>query len=600
MPKTDTGVIIPIDESRLDERYIKLSEALTIKDILSSIKSIIEKFFKCTYIDFILVKYKNPEEHEHYQFTKEGKITEKLVSPLGITNTVIKTQKALAVEDVSKSKKYFAYRKETKSEICAPIFYKKTVVGCINLEFDEYQTFDKQTMKLLEAVGESTGVFLSNSKLHEELKTSEERFKVILETMNEGIWVGNENHMTTYVNPKFLEMTGLTKKECLERDCYAFYEKTNVDEINSHHKLRAKGQSSQYELTMTRKDGTKLPVLCSGTPMPGGGTAGIFTDLRLIKEKEERKKQAAIAKTEKFLAHVLENSIEAIVNLDRNLTIKTWNRGAEKVFGYTKDEVINKSIRILIPSDKVRQEELEQIIKLATEKGFIKNFETVRVTKSGKEISVTISITKLTDEKDNFIGFGIIYRDITYQKKAEKELQTRFESMQNAYMELGKQRREMDYLLDTLNIAIGDEQFPDIENYIVNAAIMLTKANAATLRLYSEKDGFLHLKAASGVKPEWWGKARTQFEGTLAEKAYNIHKPLFVNDLQNNPQYTGQKLATEHGFISALIIPLYVKTKYIGNLSLYSNNKNKLHLIDNSFIANFGKQASLALLTKSV
>lgn len=598
MAKTDTRKIPPIDESRLDERYKKLSEPVTVKDILSSIKSIIEKFFKCTYVDFILIKYKNPEEHEHYQFTEKGEITEELMSPQGITNQVIKTQKTIAAEDVSKSKDYSLYRKETKSEICSPIFYKKTVIGCINLEFNEFQTFDKQTIKLLEAVGESTGVFLSNSKLHEELKTSEERFRVILETMNEGIWVGDENHMTTYVNPKFLEMTGLTKTECLKRDCYAFYEKSNIEEINNQHRLRVKGQSSQYELTMVRKDGTHLPVLCSGTPMPGGGTAGIFTDLRLLKEKEEQKKKAAIAKTEKFLAHVLENSIEAIVNTDRNLTIKTWNKGAEKMFGYTKDEAINQSLRIIIPQEKLKQEELEQIIKLALEKGFVKNFETVRVTKSGKEIFIALSVTKLTDENNHFIGFGIIYRDITYQKKAEKELQTRFESMQNAYMELGKQRREMDYLLETLNIAIGDEQFPDIENYIVNAAIMLTKANAATLRLYSEKDGFLHLKATSGVKPEWWGKARSQFVGTLAEKAYHMHRPLFVDELQNNPHYTGQKLAQDHGFVCSLIVPLYVKTKYIGNLSIYSNNKNKLHLIDNSFIANFGKQASLALFTK--
>jgi PAS domain S-box-containing protein len=300
------------------------------------------------------------------------------------------------------------------------------------------------------------------------------------------------------------------------------------------------------------------------------------------------------------LAYISDNSIDAIVSMDKNLIINTWNKGAIKMFGYEKEEIIGKSIKTIIPPEKIKDNELDQIIKLTLEKGFIKNFETVRLTKNGKEIYVAISITKLADENSHFIGFAVIYRDITYQKKAEKDLQTRFESMQNAYMELGRQRRELDYLLETLNIAIGDEQFPDIENYIVNAAIMLTKANAATLRLYGEKDGFLHLIAASGVKPEWWGKARSQFVGTLAEKAYHMHKPLFVDELQNNPHYTGQKLAQEHGFVCSLIVPLYVKTKYIGNLSIYSNNKNKLHLIDNSFIAIFVKQASLALFTKSV
>jgi PAS domain S-box-containing protein len=600
MVKKDDQKTPPIENPRLDPRYAKLSEPPEIKDILTGIKDIVEDMFTCLYVDFILVKYKNPEEHAAYQFTKSGKIEEEIMEPHGITNQVIKTKKSIAVEDVSQNPNYYKYREITKSEICVPIFYKKTVIGCINLEFDSPQKFNKATIKILEAIGRSTGVFLSNSKLHEDLKTSEERFRIILETMNEGIWVGGENHMTTYVNPKFVEMCGLSKEECLKKDCYAFYEKECTEEINKNHEQRDIGESSQYELTMVRPDGSRLSVLCSGTPMPGGGTAGIFTDLTLIKEKEEQKKQEAIIKTQRFLAHVLENSIEAIVNLDRNLVIKTWNRGAERMFSYKKEEAVGQNIKMLLSPDKLKQGELEQVVKMTLEKGFLKNFETVRIKKDEKEVDVSLSVTKLTDEKDRFIGFGVIYRDITYQKKAEKELQTRFESMQNAYMELGKQRRQLDYLLETLNIAISEDQFPNVENYIVNAAIMLTKANGATLRIYNEKNKTLQLKAVSGVQPEWWGKSKVQFEGSIHEKAYQLKQPLFINDIQNHPGYNSPKLAAEHNFVSCLVVPLYVKLKQVGSISLYSTSRNKLQLIDNSFISDFGKQASLALLTNTV
>ena len=193
-----------------------------------------------------------------------------------------------------------------------------------------------------------------------------------------------------------------------------------------------------------------------------------------------------------------------------------------------------------------------------------------------------------------------MYRDITYQKKAEKELQARFESMQNAYLELGTQRRQLDYLLETLNITVGDEQFPNIENYIINAAMMLTKANGATLRLYDEEDNHLHLKTVSGVSPEWWGKSKIPYNGSVAERAYQQRQPLFIDDIQNNPSYTSPRLASEHNFKSCLLLPLYVKSKYIGNMSLYSSSRNSLHLLDNSFISNFGKQASLALLTRKI
>jgi len=577
--------------------YKTLSDKSGFREIIKSLSDIIKEYFECSYTDVVLVDNKNQSQYTVYGIAQNGTFVENAIDPHGVVKKTIENKETIAADDVSKISYYYPARKDTKAELCVPILYKRKIVGCLNIEFKSVQKFDKDTTTTLEIIGQTIGSIVRNARLHEDLEQSEKTFRQLVEHMNEGLWVGDKKHNTVYVNPKFAEMAGLSHEECLKRDCFGFYDKESVKRIHEQHKIREKGVSSQYELTMIKSNGETIPILCSGAPIPDG-TVGIFTNLKFIKEKEKQIKD--LSKSEKLLVHVSDNSIDAIVSMDKNLVINSWNKGAVKMFGYEKEEIIGKSIKTIMPPTKIKEEELEQIIKITLEKGFLKNFETVRVTKSGKEINVAISITKLLDESNHFIGFAVIYRDITYQKKAEKELQTRFESMQNAYMELGKQRRELDYLLETLDIAIGDEQFPDIENYIVNAAIMLTKANAATLRLYSEKDGFLHLKAASGVRPEWWGKARSPFAGTLAEKAYHMHKPLFIDEIQNNPLYTSQKLATEHGFVSSLIIPLYVKTKYIGNLALYSNNKNKLHLIDNSFIANFGKQASLALFTKSV
>jgi len=307
-----------------------------------------------------------------------------------------------------------------------------------------------------------------------------------------------------------------------------------------------------------------------------------------------------ISKSEKLLAHISNSSLDGIVSLDKNLVIQSWNLGAEKMFGFTEKEAVGQNIKMLLPPEKLKKGELEQIVKLCLEKGFVRNFETLRLKKDGKEISVAISTTKLTDEKGRFMGFGITYRDITYQKKAEHELQARFESMQNAYMELGTQRRQLDYLLEMLNITIEEDAFPNIENYITNAATMLTKANGATLRLFNEKDGFLHLKTVNGINPEWWGKSKIPYKNSIAERAFISRKPIFIDDLQNNPSYTSPRLASEHNFKSCLVLPLYVKSKFIGSLSLYSSNREKLHLLDNSFITNFGKQASLTLFIQSI
>jgi len=578
--------------------YKTLTEQETFHDRLIALSEIIKDQLNCPYLDFVLVEENKKEiTYKLYSISDNKTIQEKQTSPRGLTKQSIEGKKTIIVEDVSKSVYYHQCRKNVKSELCIPISHKRKIIGCINLEFTKIQKFDKETVTVLEIIGQAIGSSVKNAKLHEEIEESEKKFRQLVEHMNEGLWVGNPEHDTVYVNPKFAEMAGLTQEECLKIDCFGFYDKESKQIIHEQHNLRPSGKSSQYELTMLSRNGEKIPLLCSGAPIPGG-TVGIFTDLSKIKETEKQIKE--LSKSDRLLAHISNSSIDAIVSLDRNLVIQTWNLGAEKMFGYEKAEAIGKNIKMLLPPEKLKKGELEQIVKMCLEKGFVRNFETTRLKKDGKEVSVAISATKLTDEKDRFMGFGIIYHDITYQKKAEKELQMRFESMQNAYLELGTQRRQLDYLLEALNITVGDEQFPNIENYIVNAATMLTKANGATLRLFNEKDGSLHLKTASGVSPEWWGKSKIPFKNSIAERAFQNRQPLFIDDIQNNPSYSSPRLAAEHNFRSCLVIPLYVKSTYIGNLSLYSSNRNKLHLLDNSFIANFGKQASLALLTQAM
>jgi PAS domain S-box-containing protein len=578
----------------LNNIYQKLSEQLSFKDVLKTLSPIIKENLQCQTIDFVLIDDNDPLKYNIYSIQKNEEVDGREIEPHGIAKKVIESKKTIAAEDVREVPYYYRCREHTISELCIPVFYKKKVIGCINLEFTKKQTFDKDTITTLEIIGQSIGPTLKNAKLYEDLELSEKKFRQLVEHMNEGLWVGDKKHVTTYVNPKFAQMAGISQEECIGKICWAFYDEESEKRIHENHKLRPLGKSSQYELTMLTPKGNQIPLLCSGAPIPDG-TVGIFTDLRLLKEKEKQIQE--LSKSEKLLAHISDNSIDAIVSLDRNLAVKTWNKGAIRMFGYTKEEATGQNIKFLYPPEKLKQGELEYIVKNALEKGFLKNYESIRLNKNGKEVNVSLSVTKLTDEKDRFMGLSIIYRDISYQKKAEKELQSRFESMQSAYLELGKQRRELDYLLETLNIAIGDEQFPNVENYVVNAAIMLTKANGATLRLFNEKDGYLYLKAANGIQPEWWGKSKIQFKDSIAERAYKLRQPLFVNDIQNNPGYTSPKLAAEHNFVSCLLIPLYVKNKYLGNISLYSSNKNKLHLIDNSFIANFGKQASLALFT---
>jgi PAS domain S-box-containing protein len=140
----------------------------------------------------------------------------------------------------------------------------------------------------------------------------------------------------------------------------------------------------------------------------------------MFKKKQEAEQEAeedAIA----HLAAIVESSEDAIVSKDLNGIIKTWNHGAEMLFGYRESEVVGKSITFIIPS-RLRSEEDEILSKIRSGQR-ISHFETIRQNKEGKEINVSITVSPVKDKGGKVIGASKIARDISQQKLLERELQ---------------------------------------------------------------------------------------------------------------------------------------------------------------------------------
>jgi PAS domain S-box-containing protein len=97
----------------------------------------------------------------------------------------------------------------------------------------------------------------------------------------------------------------------------------------------------------------------------------------------------------------------------------SWNRGAEKLFGYTAAEVIGKSIMILIPPDRAYEE--PQILERIRRGERLDHYETVRRCKDGHEIDISLSISPIRDKTGKIIGASKIARDISERKRIEAE-----------------------------------------------------------------------------------------------------------------------------------------------------------------------------------
>jgi PAS domain S-box-containing protein len=183
------------------------------------------------------------------------------------------------------------------------------------------------------------------------------------------------------------------------------------------HRLSNNEELQDYEARLKCKDGSLRDVRIDSNVYRRDGR---FIHTRCFTTDITEKKQAQQASFR--LAAIVESSDDAIVSKDLNGVIKSWNAGAERIFGYTADEIIGKPVTLLIPPDLWGDETIILSKIRAGER--IDHFQTVRLHKGGESINVSLTVSPVKDSRGNIIGASKIVRDVTQQKKLEAALHT--------------------------------------------------------------------------------------------------------------------------------------------------------------------------------
>jgi PAS domain S-box-containing protein len=123
---------------------------------------------------------------------------------------------------------------------------------------------------------------------------------------------------------------------------------------------------------------------------------------------------------QEMLAAIIEGSEDAIISKDLTSRITSWNKAAERMFGYTENEMMGKYIHLLIPQDRIGEE--DEIINKLKSGERIEHFETIRVTKAGRELILSLTISPIRNSDGVVVGASKIARDITRQKQNEQRL----------------------------------------------------------------------------------------------------------------------------------------------------------------------------------
>jgi PAS domain S-box-containing protein len=171
------------------------------------------------------------------------------------------------------------------------------------------------------------------------------------------------------------------------------------------------------------RDGTERPIDDSGAPIKNkeGAIIGVILVFRDVTQR--RLSEA----TSNRLAAIIASSDDAIVSKDLNGVITSWNAGAERLFGYTSQEIVGSSITRLIPRDR-QDEETEILFKLRRGER-IDHFESVRATKDGRLIDVSLTISPIRDGSGRIVGASKVARDITERKRLEQERRRRLDEL---------------------------------------------------------------------------------------------------------------------------------------------------------------------------
>ena len=292
------------------------------------------------------------------------------------------------------------------------------VLGMISTHFDKPHRPSEREMRLLDLYAQQAERVIQRKQAEEALRKSEERLALALDASHSGVWDLDLISNQAAVSQSFRAMHGMSPEEP------ATYEKW-IARLNKQDrrrlirysvKLLREGMEFNFEYRVKHPQEGERWLAAVGrvvrdTQARPIRLIGVYTDITARKRSEAARAQ---------LAAIVATSDDAITSTDLSGNITTWNRGAERLYGYSAAEVIGQPASLLIPED--RREEEQTIFQRIRQGEAIENFETMCRRRDGSEIDISLTISAIKNDRGTIIGASKIARDISARIVAEETL----------------------------------------------------------------------------------------------------------------------------------------------------------------------------------
>ena len=254
-----------------------------------------------------------------------------------------------------------------------------------------------------------------SARLNEQIMAGKRQWELTFDSVPAPIMLLNVSGEVTRANQSAVDLAGKKFSEVIGRPCWEVLPCNDYcPEKCPYHQTIETGRFSRREELVSAKE--RL-LECMGNPLcdPSGGLSGTVIVLHDLTER--RRAEAATRQ----LAAIVESSEDAIIGKTLDGIIRTWNRGAEKQYGYTAEEVVGQPVSKLAPPEA--GEEIRRILERVRHGESVQPYETVRVRKDGTQFPVSVTVSPVLDAHGEVAGAATIARDISERKRAEERLQ---------------------------------------------------------------------------------------------------------------------------------------------------------------------------------
>lgn len=300
-----------------------------------------------------------------------------------------------------------------QSSIAIPLIHNRQVFGVLNIYATEVAAFDTSEIKILEELANDLAFGITALRTNLELQSSEAKFKSFFHHSAEAMTVINSQGNILEVNNVAIKRYGYTHDEFLQMKAKDLDAPDIPTELEKNFKSTQEKGYTVFERIHLKKDGTKIPVEVSCSPIEYNGQQALLAIIRDISEHKQI--EAQLQASEIKYSTLVEQGNDGILILQDKGILKYVNSIICKMTGYTKDEVLNKPFLKYV-SPEYREMVADRYIKRLTGQDAPSRYEIDILSKDGQTSSVEINSSKI--EYEGRPAVMAIVRDITERKKA--------------------------------------------------------------------------------------------------------------------------------------------------------------------------------------